>query len=171
MALDDRARCDPGPVPIRVAGARHVLLGVGAALDDAGGNRRRSLLAGVRRVQATTKKQAPGGDLMTTSTATASEVEVLRDLNGHYIRSVVHSDVARFTEILADDFLCTNPDGSLIDKPQFLRQTAVLVSFTDFDVDDLRIRRLGDVAIIHGKTRFARSEERRVGKECESVCA
>ena len=98
---------------------------------------------------------------MTTSTATASEVEVLRDLNGHYIHSVVHSDVARFTEILAEDFLCTNPDGSLIDKSQFLRQTAVPVSFTDFDVDDLRIRVLGDVAIIHGKTRFALKDGRR----------
>ena len=98
---------------------------------------------------------------MTTNTAMASEVDVLRDLNGHYIHSVVHSDVARFTEILADDFLCTNPDGSLIDKPQFLRQTAVPVSFTDFDVDDLRIRVLGEVAIVHGRTRFALGDGRR----------
>jgi ketosteroid isomerase-like protein len=98
---------------------------------------------------------------MTTHTATASDVDVLRDLNGHYIHSVVHSDVARFTEILADDFLCTNPDGSLIDKPQFLRQTAVPVSFTDFDVDDLRIRVLGNVAIIHGRTRFVLKDGRR----------
>ena len=98
---------------------------------------------------------------MTTHTATASDVDVLRDLNGHYIRSVVQSDVARFTEILADDFLCTNPDGSLIDKPQFLKQTAVPVSFTDFDVDDLRIRVLGDVAIVHGRTRFALTDGRR----------
>ena len=98
---------------------------------------------------------------MTTHMATASDVDVLRDLNGHYIHSVVHSDVARFTEILADDFLCTNPDGSLVDKPQFLRQTALPVSFTDFDVDDLRIRVLGDVAIIHGRTRFALKDGRR----------
>ena len=99
--------------------------------------------------------------MTTTHTATASDVEVLRDLNGQYIHSVVHSDVARFTEILADDFLCTNPDGSLIDKPQFLRQTAVPVAFTDFDVDDLRIRVLGDVAIVHGRTRFALTDGRR----------
>lgn len=98
---------------------------------------------------------------MTTNTATASEVDVLRDLNGDYIHSVVHSDVARFTDILADDFLCTNPDGSLVDKPQFLRQTAIPVSFTQFDVDDLRIRVLGDVAIIHGRTRFALKDGRR----------
>jgi ketosteroid isomerase-like protein len=98
---------------------------------------------------------------MTTHAATASDVDVLRDLNGHYIRSVVHADVAKFTELLADDFLCTNPDGSLIDKPQFLKQTAVPVSFTDFDVDDLRIRVLGDVAIVHGRTRFALKDGRR----------
>ena len=98
---------------------------------------------------------------MTTDTATASEVDVLRDLNGQYIHSVVYSDVAKFTEILADDFLCTNPDGSLVDKPQFLKQTAVPVSFTDFDVDDLRIRVLGNVAIIHGRTRFALKDGRR----------
>ncbi len=98
---------------------------------------------------------------MTTHAASASDVEVLRDLNDQYIHSVVHSDVARFTEILADDFLCTNPDGSLVDKPQFLRQTAVPVSFTDFDVDDLRIRVLGDVAIIHGTARFALKDGRR----------
>jgi ketosteroid isomerase-like protein len=98
---------------------------------------------------------------MTTNTATASDVEVLRDLNGQYIHSVVHADVARFTEILADDFLCTNPDGSLVDKPQFLRQTAVPVAFSDFDVDDLRIRVLGDLAIVHGRTRFALTDGRR----------
>jgi ketosteroid isomerase-like protein len=98
---------------------------------------------------------------MTTNMATASDVDVLRDLNAQYIHSVVHSDVARFTAILADDFLCTNPDGSLIDKPQFLGQTAIPVSFTDFDVDDLRIRVLGDVAIIHGRTRFALKDGRR----------
>jgi len=98
---------------------------------------------------------------MTTHMATASDVDVLRDLNSQYIRSVVQSDVARFTEILAADFLCTNPDGSLVDKSQFLRQTAVPVSFTDFDVDDLRIRVFGDVAIIHGSTRFALKDGRR----------
>jgi nitrate/nitrite transporter NarK len=48
-------------------------------------------------------------------------------LNEDYIRSVQHSDVKRFDEILSDDFLCSNPDGSLIDRAQFLRQTAVPV--------------------------------------------
>ena len=98
---------------------------------------------------------------MTMNTATHPEIEALRNLNGQYIHSVVHSDVQRFLEILSDDFLCTNPDGSLVDKAQFLRQTAIPVSFSEFDVDDLRIRVLGEVAIIHGRTRFALKDGRR----------
>jgi ketosteroid isomerase-like protein len=98
---------------------------------------------------------------MTMNTTTHPEIEALRDLNGQYIHSVVHSDVQRFREILSDDFLCTNPDGTLVDKAQFLRQTAIPTSFTDFDVDDLRIRVLGDVALIHGRTRFALKDGRR----------
>jgi ketosteroid isomerase-like protein len=98
---------------------------------------------------------------MSTNTITHPEIEALRDLNATYIDSVVRSDVARFREILSDDFLCTNPDGSLVDKAQFLRQTAVPVAFASFDVDDLRIRILGDVALIHGRTHFAYTDGRR----------
>jgi uncharacterized protein DUF4440 len=48
----------------------------------------------------------------------------LTALNRDYIHSVQHGDVHRFDEILAEDFLCSNPDGSLVDKNQFLAQTA-----------------------------------------------
>ena len=98
---------------------------------------------------------------MVTRIETHPEIEALRDLNGQYIHSVVHSDAQRFREILSDDFLCTNPDGSVVDKAQFLKQTAIPASFTDFDVDDLRIRVLGDVALIHGRTRFTLEDGRR----------
>jgi ketosteroid isomerase-like protein len=97
---------------------------------------------------------------MTTRIETHPEVDALRGLNGQYIHSVVHSDVQRFIEILSDDFLCTNPDGSLVDKAQFLRQTAIPALFSGFDVDDLRIRVLGNVAIIHGRTRFTLQDGR-----------
>ena len=56
--------------------------------------------------------------------ATRSDVDVLLDLNRDYIRSVQASDVRRFNEILADDFMCSNPDGSLVDREGFLTQTA-----------------------------------------------
>ena len=55
---------------------------------------------------------------MKTDTATQSDLEALTALNRDYIRSVQHGDVQRFEEILAEDFLCSNPDGSLVNKKQ-----------------------------------------------------
>ena len=98
---------------------------------------------------------------MPIDTGTASDLDLLHRLNDDYIHSVVHRDVARFREILSDDFLCTNPDGTVIDKSQFLTQTAAPVSLTEFAVDDVRVRVFGDSAVIHGTTRFALKDGRR----------
>jgi hypothetical protein len=45
-------------------------------------------------------------------------------LNRDYISSVQGGDVARYEEILAQDYYCLNPDGSLVDRKTFLQQTA-----------------------------------------------
>ena len=88
-------------------------------------------------------------------TATAmSDLETLQQLNRDYIRSVQTSDVHRFEEILAEDFLCSNPDGSLVDRPAFLAQTARPVAIKDLQAHDVLVRILGDVAIIHARTTY-----------------
>ena len=68
---------------------------------------------------------------MATATVSESELDTLADLNRDYIQSVQHSDVRRFEEILANDFLCSNPDGSLVDRDAFLDQTAKPVAITN----------------------------------------
>ena len=83
-----------------------------------------------------------------------SDLDTLAELNEDYIRSVQHSDVRRFEEILADDFLCSNPDGSLVDKAAFLEQTAKPVAISDLRAHDVKIRLLGDLAIIHARTAY-----------------
>ena len=85
---------------------------------------------------------------------TRSDHDELAELNREYIRSVQEGDVKRFGEILAEDFLCSNPDGSLVDKRQFLEQTARPVTISGLAIDDVRIRLLGDVAIIHARTSY-----------------
>jgi ketosteroid isomerase-like protein len=80
--------------------------------------------------------------------------EELEALNREYIRSVQEGDVRRFDEILAEDFLCSNPDGSLVDKRQFLEQTARPVTISGLVAEDVRIRIFGDVAIIHARTAY-----------------
>ena len=86
--------------------------------------------------------------------ATMSDLDQLTELNRDYIRSVQTSDVRRFEEILADDFLCSNPDGSLVDRKAFLEQTARPVRITNLEAHDVRVRIQGDVAIIHARTAY-----------------
>jgi ketosteroid isomerase-like protein len=94
------------------------------------------------------------------ATATQTEVETLQQLNRDYITSVQTSDVRRFEEILAEDFLCSNPDGSLIDRAAFLIQTARPVTISNLEARDVVVRILGDVALIHARTTYTLADGR-----------
>ncbi len=95
-------------------------------------------------------------------TATAlraqSDHDILVALNRDYINAVQHSDVRRFDEILADEFYCSNPDGSLVDRAAFLRQTAKPVTISNIRAEDVMIRLMDDVAIIHARTAFTKHD-------------
>jgi ketosteroid isomerase-like protein len=91
---------------------------------------------------------------MHTNTATSADLDTLQQLNRDYITSVQNSDVRRFDEILAEDFLCSNPDGSLVDRAGFLAQTARPVTIANLEAHDVQIRIMGDVAIIHARTTY-----------------
>jgi ketosteroid isomerase-like protein len=94
-----------------------------------------------------------------------SDTEVLEQLNRDYVASVQNSDVRRFDEILAEEFYCSNPDGSLVDRAAFLAQTARPVSITGLEPRDVVIRLFGDVAIIHARTFYRTAEgEARSGR-------
>jgi ketosteroid isomerase-like protein len=100
-----------------------------------------------------------------TNAATQTDIDALTALNRDYIQSVQNGDVRRFDEILANDFLCSNPDGSLVDKSQFLAQTARPVTITSLEAQDVKVRLLGDVAIIHARTSYATADgEQRNGR-------
>jgi ketosteroid isomerase-like protein len=85
-------------------------------------------------------------------TATATDLGLLRDLNQAYLDSVRTGDVERFRQLLADDFQCSTPAGELLDKAQFLARTAGPRTLARLAGEDVRIRILGDVAIIHAAT-------------------
>jgi len=86
--------------------------------------------------------------------ASASDLEALLALNEDYIRSVQRSDVARFEQLLADDFLATIPDGSALDRSAFLTQTTKPVAISNLAAHDVNVRLMGDFAIVHARTTF-----------------
>src|SRR5258708_24640634 len=84
-----------------------------------------------------------------TSTADSTE---LQTLNQDYVRSVVVSNVGWFEKNLGADFVCTNADGSLVDRVGFLKQTAPPVAVSNVEVHDVSVRVMGDFALIHART-------------------
>ena len=90
----------------------------------------------------------------------SSDFATLLALNQDYIRSVRMSDVRRFEEILSDDFLCSLPDGSLIDRTRFVEQTARPVQISNLEAHDVNVRLLGDFAIVHARTTYTAADGR-----------
>ncbi len=86
------------------------------------------------------------------------ELSLLEKLNDGYIRSVAQSDVAWFERHLAADFVNGNPDGTLADRAAFLAGIARPIAVSSFRAEDVRIRILGETAIIHGRTVYTKPD-------------
>jgi hypothetical protein len=84
----------------------------------------------------------------------ASDLDTLVRLNEAYIDSVRTSNVGRFREILADDFLCTLPNGALVDRDQFLANTEKSPRLGSLAAHDVNVRVMGNFAIVHARTTF-----------------
>lgn len=93
--------------------------------------------------------ESPFADVLT-----EDDLQALSRLNATYIDCVVTADADRFATILADDFLCSNPDGTLIDRDEFLRRTRSATPLQSMAIEDVRIRVCDSVAIIHARTTY-----------------
>jgi ketosteroid isomerase-like protein len=109
-----------------------------------------------------TKPVIPGAtngsrnDEMTGKTMT--DLDELTSLNRDYVASVQNCDVKRFDEILSPEFYCSNPDKSFVDRAGFLKQTAIPVTIKGLVATDVKIRIMGDFAVIHGATSYTTSD-------------
>lgn len=86
------------------------------------------------------------------------DIDILQELNGGYMKSVQTSNVRWFERNLAEDFLNSNPDGSLVDRAGFIKQIARPATISNLEARDVRIRIIGDIAIIHGRTTYAKAD-------------
>ena len=89
-----------------------------------------------------------------------THLEALAALNATYIDCVVGADSERFEAILAPDFVCSTADGALIDRSEFLQRTRSSSRLKGMDIEDVRIRVLGDVALIHARTNYTLGDGR-----------
>jgi ketosteroid isomerase-like protein len=83
---------------------------------------------------------------------------VLARLNEEYIDAFMGADVAWYRDHLADEFICIEADGSVLDKAEFLRMSGEDPSITRYDLEDVRIRIYGSVALVQATGRFTRAD-------------
>ena len=81
-------------------------------------------------------------------------MQALSKLNEDYVRSVATSDVQWFERTLTEDFLNSNPDGSLVNRADFLAQIGRLAAVSNLKCEDVRIRIMDAFAIIHARTTY-----------------
>lgn len=89
-----------------------------------------------------------------------NDLEILQQLNMGYVRAAETSDVRWYEKNLADDFLASNADGSLIDRTEFLTRMGRPYPGSNLEAVDVRIRRFHDLALIHAGFRYVRPDGR-----------
>ena len=65
---------------------------------------------------------------------------------------------ALYDENLAEDFLASNPDGSLVDRTEFLARMGRPYPGSNLEAVDVRIRIIGEVALIHAGFKYEKPD-------------
>jgi ketosteroid isomerase-like protein len=84
--------------------------------------------------------------------SSTTDEATLTQLNQQYIAAFLQSDVNWYQQHLTDDFVCIESDGTILDKPAFLRDTAKGPgTVVDYRLVETKIRIIGDTAFIHAQ--------------------
>jgi ketosteroid isomerase-like protein len=81
----------------------------------------------------------------------------LRQLNEQYIEAVVNADVNWYERYLADDFVCIDAEGIVLDKEAFLVRTAGGPYVANYRLEDVGVRIYGETALVQATGLFTRN--------------
>jgi ketosteroid isomerase-like protein len=90
---------------------------------------------------------------MTDNMQHAEDLAIVTQLNLDYIHSDEHSDAKRFSEFLSEDFITQTP-GVTRNRDEYLEYIAKPRPLKDITLEDVQIRMLGDVALVHGAVTY-----------------
>jgi len=77
-----------------------------------------------------------------------SQEQHLHRLNEEYVAASLAGDVEWYRTHLADEFVCIESDGSVLDKAAFLDMTAQGSDLSEYRLDEVNVRFYGDVALV-----------------------
>ena len=77
-----------------------------------------------------------------------SDVRTLQQLNQEYVDAFMNADVEWYRAHLAEDFVCVESDGSVLDKAEFLSNTVKGPDVLEYKLHEVDIRIYGDAALV-----------------------
>jgi uncharacterized protein (TIGR02246 family) len=108
--------------------------------------------------------QAPAHAPWPAEDPAGDDLAVLRALNDAYVRAFREADVAWYDAHLAPDYVVVYGDGSFHDRGAALADFAkpsFATHLKSFPVDEVNVRRFGDVAVIHAENAYETKDGRR----------
>lgn len=77
-----------------------------------------------------------------------SDLITLKRLNQEYVDAFMNADVDWYQEHLAEDFVCVESDGSVLNKIQFLSNTVKGPDVIDYKLHEVDVRIYGNAALV-----------------------
>lgn len=90
--------------------------------------------------------------------ASQSDSLELVKLNRGYVDSFMHGDAAWYDVHLTPEFECLCPDGSIVHRADFVAGSTKPMTQRSFSLDSVRVKLVGDVAVITAITPFVRAD-------------
>jgi ketosteroid isomerase-like protein len=82
----------------------------------------------------------------------------LQQLNEQYIDAVMQANVNWYQQHLADDFVCIDSEGSVLNKEAFLEHTSRGPYVANYKVEDVKVRIYGETALVQATGLFTRKD-------------
>ena len=77
-----------------------------------------------------------------------SETATLERLNQEYVDAFMNADVDWYRQHLAEDFVCIESDGSVLNKQEFLVNTAKGPDVADYKLEQVDVKFYNNVALV-----------------------
>lgn len=87
-----------------------------------------------------------------------SDLGTLKRLNQEYVDAFMNADVDWYREHLAEDFVCIESDGSVLNKAQFLTNTLKGPDVVDYTLHEVEVRIYGDAALVRATGVWTRED-------------
>lgn len=87
-----------------------------------------------------------------------SDTATLERLNQEYVDAFMNADVEWYRKHLAEDFVCIESDGSVLNKSEFLINTAKGPDVVEYKLEQVDVRIYGPVALVQATGGWSTSD-------------